>query len=223
MLKQKIRLINCVFNLNSSEKIHRRQPEVKLLRFWSPFFFFFQFVDLQVFIFREQFTSFNKQQEICHRLNQMEFIKRQMSRRFHHHFLNVSRAQRQQQEKVKKPFLRYRWSTRLKIKHWGNKNFLGWLEIHHRCCLNVFSSLDGPLEKRRRKRKSRFFSSSVDFQFDFKGSSPANSGTIESVFFDENLPEKIIAVQQLTTPETLKLDLLLQTKSLSEKVKENFR
>ena len=55
----------------------------------------------------------------------------------------------------------------------------------------------------------------LSLRFYFKGTSPANSG---SVFFDESVPEKI-SVQQLTTPESIKLDLLLQTKSLSEKVK----
>ncbi|CAF3668398.1 unnamed protein product [Rotaria sordida] len=49
-------------------------------------------------------------------------------------------------------------------------------------------------------------------------SSSANSGTIESVFFDEPIPQKII-VQELTTPETIKLDLLIQTKTLIEKMK----
>ncbi len=44
-----------------------------------------------------------------------------------------------------------------------------------------------------------------------------SSGTIESVFFDEPVPQKII-VQELTTPETIRLDLLIQTKTLSEKV-----
>ena len=52
----------------------------------------------------------------------------------------------------------------------------------------------------------------------YLGTSPANSGTIESVFFDEVVTHKIV-VQELTTPETLKLDLLLQTKTLSDKVK----
>ena len=52
------------------------------------------------------------------------------------------------------------------------------------------------------------------------GTSPANSGTIESVFFDEAVGQKII-VEELTTPETLKLDLLLQTKTLSDKVKSH--
>ncbi|CAF2761299.1 unnamed protein product [Rotaria sp. Silwood2] len=51
-----------------------------------------------------------------------------------------------------------------------------------------------------------------------KSSSPANSGTVESVFFDEPVPQKII-VQELTTPETIKLDLLIQTKTLIEKMK----
>jgi hypothetical protein len=46
----------------------------------------------------------------------------------------------------------------------------------------------------------------------FLGTSP-----VESVFFDEALPQKII-VQELTTPETIKLDLLIQTKTLSDKV-----
>lgn len=40
------------------------------------------------------------------------------------------------------------------------------------------------------------------------------------MFFDEVIPQKII-VQELTTPETLKLDLLIQTKTLSEKVNRN--
>jgi hypothetical protein len=52
----------------------------------------------------------------------------------------------------------------------------------------------------------------------YLGTSPANSGTIESVVFDETIPQKII-VQELTTPETIKFDLLIQTKTLSEKVK----
>ncbi|CAF4689622.1 unnamed protein product, partial [Rotaria sp. Silwood1] len=51
-----------------------------------------------------------------------------------------------------------------------------------------------------------------------KSSSPANSGTVESVFFDEPTSQKII-VQELTTPETIKLDLLIQTKTLIEKMK----
>jgi hypothetical protein len=55
----------------------------------------------------------------------------------------------------------------------------------------------------------------------FLGTSPADSGTIESVFFDEPVPHKII-VQELTTPETVKLDLLIQTKTLSEKVNSKF-
>lgn len=49
------------------------------------------------------------------------------------------------------------------------------------------------------------------------GVSPDNSGTGESVFLDESVPQKIV-VQELTTPETLKLDLLLQTKILADKV-----
>jgi hypothetical protein len=53
----------------------------------------------------------------------------------------------------------------------------------------------------------------------FRGVSPANSGTIESVYFDEVGPKKIF-VQELTTPETWKLDLLIETKGLGEKVKE---
>ena len=52
------------------------------------------------------------------------------------------------------------------------------------------------------------------------GTSPTNSYAVESVFFDEVNPQKII-VQELTTPETLKLDLLIQTKTLSEKVKKS--
>ncbi|CAF4818567.1 unnamed protein product, partial [Rotaria magnacalcarata] len=44
------------------------------------------------------------------------------------------------------------------------------------------------------------------------------SGTVESVFFDESPPRKII-VQELTTPETVRLDLLIQTKTLAEKMK----
>ncbi|CAF0915074.1 unnamed protein product [Adineta steineri] len=51
-----------------------------------------------------------------------------------------------------------------------------------------------------------------------KSASPANSGTIESIFFDESVPQTII-VQELTTPETVKLDLLHQTKSLGGKMK----
>ncbi len=51
------------------------------------------------------------------------------------------------------------------------------------------------------------------------GTSPANSCTGESVFFDEPVQQKII-VQELTTPETIKLDLLIQTKTLSEKVNQ---
>ncbi|CAF3740085.1 unnamed protein product [Rotaria sp. Silwood1] len=53
---------------------------------------------------------------------------------------------------------------------------------------------------------------------EFASSSPANSGTVESVFFDEPTSQKII-VQELTTPETIKLDLLIQTKTLIEKMK----
>ncbi len=53
----------------------------------------------------------------------------------------------------------------------------------------------------------------------FRGVSPANSGTIESVYFDEVEPKKIF-VTELTTPETWKLDLLIETKGLGEKVKE---
>ena len=49
------------------------------------------------------------------------------------------------------------------------------------------------------------------------GASPADSGTIESVFFDEPTAQQI-TVHELSTPETVKLDLLLQTKTLSEKV-----
>ncbi|CAF1963921.1 unnamed protein product [Rotaria magnacalcarata] len=49
-----------------------------------------------------------------------------------------------------------------------------------------------------------------------KSASP--SGTVESVFFDESPPRKII-VQELTTPETVRLDLLIQTKTLAEKMK----
>ncbi|CAF4443308.1 unnamed protein product [Rotaria socialis] len=44
------------------------------------------------------------------------------------------------------------------------------------------------------------------------------SGTVESVFFDESPQQKII-VQELTTPETVRLDLLIQTKTLAEKMK----
>ncbi len=57
--------------------------------------------------------------------------------------------------------------------------------------------------------------------FLYLGTSSANSYTIESVFFDEPIPQKII-VQELTTPETIKLDLLIQTKTLSDKVNEIF-
>ncbi|CAM2724500.1 unnamed protein product [Rotaria socialis] len=49
-----------------------------------------------------------------------------------------------------------------------------------------------------------------------KSTSP--SGTVESVFFDESPQQKII-VQELTTPETVRLDLLIQTKTLAEKMK----
>lgn len=48
----------------------------------------------------------------------------------------------------------------------------------------------------------------------YLGTSPANSGTIESVFFDEPISQKIIIKS-----DTIKLDILLQTKTLSEKVK----
>lgn len=51
----------------------------------------------------------------------------------------------------------------------------------------------------------------------FLGASPANSGTADSVFFDESAPQTI-TVQELTTPETIKLDLLIQTKTLGGKV-----
>lgn len=51
----------------------------------------------------------------------------------------------------------------------------------------------------------------------YLGPSTANSYTAESVFLDEPIAQKIV-VQELTTPETLKLDLLIQTKTLSEKV-----
>jgi hypothetical protein len=52
----------------------------------------------------------------------------------------------------------------------------------------------------------------------YLGISPAYSGTIESVYFDEVIPEKPV-VEEITTPETLKLDLLLETKSLRDKVR----
>ena len=51
------------------------------------------------------------------------------------------------------------------------------------------------------------------------GASPADSGTIESVFFDEATAQQI-TIHELSTPETVKLDLLLQTKTLSDKVIE---
>jgi hypothetical protein len=51
----------------------------------------------------------------------------------------------------------------------------------------------------------------------FLGISPANSGTNESLFFDEAVPQQVI-VQQLTTPETSELHLLIQTKTLGDKV-----
>ena len=47
--------------------------------------------------------------------------------------------------------------------------------------------------------------------------SPANSAAAESVFFDETVPQTI-TIQELTTPETIKLDLLIQTKTLGGKV-----
>jgi hypothetical protein len=49
------------------------------------------------------------------------------------------------------------------------------------------------------------------------GVSPTNSGTIESVFFDEVVPQKVIVEEVTTTPE---LDLTIQTKSLGNKVNE---
>jgi len=52
----------------------------------------------------------------------------------------------------------------------------------------------------------------------YLGTSPAYSGTVESIYFDEVVPEKT-AVEEITTPETLKLDLLLGTKSLGDKVR----
>ncbi|CAF1536499.1 unnamed protein product [Adineta ricciae] len=51
-----------------------------------------------------------------------------------------------------------------------------------------------------------------------KGVSPANSAAAESVFFDETVPQTI-TIQELTTPETIKLDLLIQTKTLGGKMK----
>ncbi|UJR31845.1 hypothetical protein I4U23_019321 [Adineta vaga] len=48
--------------------------------------------------------------------------------------------------------------------------------------------------------------------------SPTNSATAESVIFDESVPQTI-TVQELTTPETIKLDLLIQTKTLGGKMK----
>ncbi|CAF0997942.1 unnamed protein product, partial [Didymodactylos carnosus] len=41
---------------------------------------------------------------------------------------------------------------------------------------------------------------------------------VSSVFFDEIIPQRI-TVQELSTPETIKLDLLIQTKNLSEKMR----
>ena len=52
------------------------------------------------------------------------------------------------------------------------------------------------------------------------GASPTNSGTIESVFFDEVVPQKVIVEEVTTTPETFQLDLTIQTKSLANKVNE---
>jgi hypothetical protein len=63
-----------------------------------------------------------------------------------------------------------------------------------------------------------FFAEKDDrFLLLYLGTSPANSGIIESIFFDEPVAQKI-TVEELSTPETIKLDLLLQTKTLSEKV-----
>jgi hypothetical protein len=52
----------------------------------------------------------------------------------------------------------------------------------------------------------------------YLGISPSYSGTVESVYFDEVVPEKTIP-KEIITPETLKLDLLLGTKSLGDKVR----
>ena len=51
----------------------------------------------------------------------------------------------------------------------------------------------------------------------FLGVSPANSGTVESLVFDDTVPQPSI-VNELTTPKPAKLDLLIQTKTLGNKV-----
>ncbi len=51
----------------------------------------------------------------------------------------------------------------------------------------------------------------------FLGMSSGNSCTLESVFYDEILRQKTIE-QQLTIPETVKLDLLIRTKTLGDNV-----